>query len=225
MHPGIWLSFGDLAGHDFWRNKATTEHAGFAEPPRVRDGVGSFAVRLRYRDGDAVLCESTCRYTIRPQADRVLIGVDAEFRGEREFHFGDQEEMGLGVRVNSAIRVRGGNGRIVNSDGKTNEGEVWGQPAQWGDYSGTIDGRRAGMLLMPHPQNFRSSWFHARDYGLLVANAFGRNAMTGGEKSKLAVRPGERFRLRYGVLVYSLAKETSLDRAAEFSRYVELAAE
>ncbi len=31
MHPGIWLSFGDLDGHDFWRLKAATEHVRFVE--------------------------------------------------------------------------------------------------------------------------------------------------------------------------------------------------
>jgi hypothetical protein len=223
MHPGVWLSFGDLSGHDFWRNKATTEHAGFVARPQVRDGVGTFAVRNRYRGGDDVLCEAVARYAIEPRADRVLLAIDVEFSGEREFYFGDQEEMGLGVRVASPLRVRGGSGRILSSDGKTNEKEVWGQPAQWGDYSGTIDGRRAGLLLMPHPENFRTSWLHARDYGLLVANAFGRNALTGGEKSKVVVRPGDKLRLRYGVLIYSLPEATDIVRSAEFERYCRFA--
>ena len=56
---------------------------------------------------------------------------------------------------------------------------------------------------MPHPENFRRSWFHARDYGLLVANPFGRNAFTGGEKSRIVVKEGETLRLRFGVLVSS----------------------
>jgi hypothetical protein len=61
---------------------------------------------------------------------------------------------------------------------------------------------------MPDPENFRRSWFHARDYGLLVANPFGRNAFTKGEKSKVVVPKGEAFRLRFGVLVYSTSAET-----------------
>ncbi len=58
------------------------------------------------------------------------------------------------------------------------------------------------MLLMPHPANVRRSWFHARDYGLLEANPFGRNAFTGAEKSRIVVKQGETLRLRFGVLVY-----------------------
>ena len=31
MHPGLWMSFGDLNGHDYWRLKATTQHVRFTE--------------------------------------------------------------------------------------------------------------------------------------------------------------------------------------------------
>jgi Methane oxygenase PmoA len=81
--------------------------------------------------------------------------------------------------------------------------QVWGKAADWCAYAGTIDGRRAGVLLMPHPENFRRSWFHARDCGLLVANPFGRNAFTKEEKSKVVVRKGQSVRLRSGMLVWS----------------------
>jgi hypothetical protein len=65
------------------------------------------------------------------------------------------------------------------------------------------DGRRAGLLVFPHPSNFRPSWMHARDYGVLVANPFGRMAFTKGEPSRVEVRPGEAFRLRFAVLAYA----------------------
>ena len=38
---------------------------------------------------------------------------------------------------------------------------------------------------MPGPGNFGRSWFQARDYGLLVANPFGRRYFTGGEPSRV----------------------------------------
>ena len=56
---------------------------------------------------------------------------------------------------------------------------------------------------MPHPDNFRESWFHVRDYGLMVANPFGQNAFTGKEKSRIAVKPGEKLRLRFGIWIHS----------------------
>lgn len=56
---------------------------------------------------------------------------------------------------------------------------------------------------MPHPKNFRRSWFHARDYGLLVANPFGRNAFTKAEKSQVVVSKLQALRLRFGVLFFN----------------------
>ena len=131
-----------------------------------------------------------------------LIDWASEFTGPEDFAFGDQEEMGLGVRVATPLTVKNG-GQILNSDGSKNEKQVWGKQADWCDYGGEIDGQPVGVTLMPDPKNFRRSWFHARDYGVLVANPFGRNAFTKGEKSKVVVRKGETFRLRFGVLVHS----------------------
>jgi hypothetical protein len=56
---------------------------------------------------------------------------------------------------------------------------------------------------MPDPENFRPSWFHIRNSGLMAANPFGRNAFTGGEKSRITIRPGEELRLRFGVLFHT----------------------
>ena len=93
----------------------------------------------------------------------------------------------------------------------------------WCAYGGSIGGHRVGVTLIPHPQNFRRSWFHARDYGLLVANPFGRNAFTKGEKSKLVVRKGEVLRMRFGVLVESGSAESPTDLPTAYEDYLRLA--
>jgi hypothetical protein len=40
----MWLPFGDLSGGDFWRNKNTRRHAGFAEEPKGGLGRGRSAM-------------------------------------------------------------------------------------------------------------------------------------------------------------------------------------
>lgn len=202
MHPGLWLAFGDVAGADFWRNKGTVAHAEFVEKPKATKTGGTFAVRNRYTVGEKTVCEEVCRITITVRKAGHLLDWTSEFTGPEEFSFGDQEEMGLGVRVATPITVKNG-GRILNSAGAKNEKEAWGKQADWCDYGGTIDGKEVGVALMPDPANFRRSWFHARDYGLLVANPFGQNAFARGEKSKVVVKKGETFRLRFGVLVHA----------------------
>ena len=59
------------------------------------------------------------------------------------------------------------------------------------------------MTLMCHPENFRESWMHARDYGFVAANPFGRDAMKKGKPSKVIVKPNETLRLRYAIFVHS----------------------
>jgi hypothetical protein len=202
FHPGIWLAFGDISGADFWRNKATIEHVEFVEKPTVDSRGGRFAVRNRYRQGDRTICEEVSRISILVRAAGYLVILDSEFTADAEFSFGDQEEMGLGVRVATPLAVKNG-GRLANSDGGINEKQVWGKQAEWCDYSGTIDGRPLGILLVPDPGNFRRSWFHARDYGFVAANVFGRKAFTGGEPSQVVVPKGQSLRLRYAVLVHA----------------------
>ena len=220
MHPGIWLAFGDLSGADFWRNKAMAEHIEFLEAPQSDGQKGAFTVRNRYRSQERTICEEVCRHTFSLRPNGWLLEYDSTFTpAESELVFGDQEELGLGVRMAAPLRAEGGSGRILSSEGKINGGQVRGTSAAWCDYSGILDGKRVGLLLMPHPQNFRASWYHARDYGLLVANPFGEQALTGGSLSRVLVPPGESLRLRFGVFIYSVDEGADLDREAVYRAY------
>ncbi len=208
MHPGLWLAFGDLSGADFWRNKAKVEHVEFVSAPHASGNVGTFAVRNRYvRDGDTI-CEEICKVTIAVRASGYWLVLDSRFSGADDFYFGDQEEMGLGVRVATPLAVKNG-GTLVNSEGRSGEKQVWGRQANWCDYSGTIDGQPVGVTLIPDPGNFGRSWFHARDYGFVAANPFGRQAFTKGEKSRVDVRAGESLRLRFAVRLHAAGGDLS----------------
>lgn len=227
-HPGIWLAFGDISGSDYWRNKARVVHREFVEEPVGGPGKRTFAARNTYLvEGDAekANCREVCRYTIVVRPSGYLLIWDATFSAaEGEFYFGDQEEMGLGVRVASPIMVKAG-GTILDAQGRKNEREVWGNQADWCDYSGTSDGQHVGVTLMAHPGNFRPSWLHARDYGLLVANPFGRKAFRQGDPSKVVVKPGEHLRLRYGVLLHTAPAEKKPDLAAAYADFLRVVAE
>lgn len=223
FHPGLWLAFGDLNGADFWRNLARVEHTGFVQQPRTTNNPVSvqFTVLNRYVTQAGSPCATeTCQVTVLPRGGSTLLTLDSEFTPVKdELVFGDQEEMGLGVRVATPLTVTKG-GRIRNRDGKENEKEVRGTNAAWCDYSGTIGGRSVGVCLMSDPANFRPSWYHARDYGLLVANPFGRQALTGGDKSRVVVKPSERLRLRYGVLVHGSVDGKSADLPAAYEDFL-----
>ena len=221
MHPGVWLAFGDLSGQDFWRNKARIEHERFSEPPAVREGQVTFTAEnsLQAADGGEI-CKQTSRLTLAARPAGYLLIWEATFRSEhREIVFGDQEEMGLGIRVATPIAVKQG-GTIVDALGRRNEREVWGNSADWCDYSGTVDGQHVGITTMCDPRNFRPSWLHPRDYGALVVNPFGQQAFHKGPASKVVVKPGEAFRLRYGVLLHAGPPDAPPDLKAAYADFL-----
>ncbi len=223
-HPGVWLAFGDINGHDYWRLKARVKHAGFLKEPQGESNHGSFVVQNQYlsADGDQIICVEVCRIDVHVLPAGWLLLYESEFKSDSNaFVFGDQEEFGLGIRVTTPIAVEKG-GRILDSEGRQNEKGVWGKQAVWCDYGGVVQDRFIGMAIMPSPHNFRSSWFHARDYGLLVANPFGRKAMTGGEASAQRVPKGEAFRLGYGLLVHSAPKDAPVDLKEAYRAYLKI---
>jgi hypothetical protein len=234
FHPGVWMSFGDINGSDFWRLAAPVKFERFLVEPTGGDGHGEFAVRLKYldqKDPSQTVCTQNLHIDIHPLKGGHLIVWDSIFASDKPFTFGDQEEMGLGLRVATPIRAEReseigllpGNGEIVSSSGARNEKEIWGNSFQWCDYRGELGGKLVGIAIFPHPKNFRPSWFHARDYGMIAANAFGRNAMGKGEKSAVTVKPGEQFRLRYGVFVHAGPEDQQPDVAGAFNAYLKLA--
>ena len=203
MHPGIWLAFGDINGQDYWRNKAAMEHVRFISPPTTVDGKLRFATecRLKTSTGES-LCLLNNHFTLTARPNGWMLIWEAAFYADQHaIVFGDQEEMGFGARVASHFTEQNG-GMLRSSTGKTTAKETWGQPAAWCDYSGTSGDRAGGIMLMTGQGNFRESWWHNRDYGVFVANPFGREAMKQGARSKVTVAKGETFRIAFGALVH-----------------------
>jgi len=125
--------------------------------------------------------------------------------------------MGFGARVASECTEKNG-GSLVSSSGAKTAKATWGKTAAWCDYSGTKDGQRIGITLMPGPKNFRESWWHNRDYGVFVANPFGREAMKQGAKSAVSVAKDESLRLVFGAMLHDGRK---YDPAAEYQHFQE----
>lgn len=222
FHPGIWLAFGDLSGADSWRGKAAVEHVEFVEEPAIRNGSVSFRVRNRYWNPahDAALCDEVCHFELSRTDNAYLLTLDSRFTSECEFAFGDQEEMGLGVRMATALVEKQGTGALItDSEFRTTARSVWGHASDWCDYSGAIERKPVGVTLLSHPENVRRPWWHARDYGLLVANPFGQQAFTGGDPGRLVVAPGNAFRLRYGIVIHDGRPGAGYDPRVAYEQY------
>lgn len=221
MHPGIWLGFGDISGNDYWRNKSRIAHVRFTEPPNANGDKLTFSTESQLLTSDGQpLCRLICRCTLTSRSYGWLLIWDAIIHADnRDLAFGDQEEMGFGARVATLITEKNG-GRIVNSNGLHTAAGTWGQPAKWCDYAGTVGDLNGGISLMAAPSNFRESWWHNRDYGVFVANPFGRAAMKQGEQSVVTVKRGEFLRITFGALIHD---GIDIDTAAAYADFEKLA--
>jgi putative membrane-bound dehydrogenase-like protein len=216
MHPGIWLGFGDVSGQDYWRNTSAMEHVRFTKPPIVAEGQLKFSTecRLKTIDGQP-LCLLTNDFTLLARPTGWLLSWSATFlTDQREVVFGDQEEMGFGARIATPF-IENNGGVIRSSKGVKSAKETWGQSAKWCDYSGNGP-RSGGIMLMASEKNFRDSWWHNRDYGVFVANPFGREAMKQGARSEIAVAQGETLKITFGAFIHD---HREFDSDAEFQAF------
>ena len=227
-HPGLWWGFGDVGGNDYWRMKARIIGGDFIGEPIGGEDRGFFAVRNRLlaNGSDEVFCEQICRYTILRRPEGILVIAESSLRrNSGDFWLGDQEEMGLALRVATPIAMASHKGgRILNSNGSVDLEEIRTRQSDWCDYSGPIAGRHGGMMLMNDPDNFRRPWWHAVDTGLLIANPLGESELNGRGKQpeNVLVRAGESFRLRYGVLVHLEDDAASFDPAKAYGDFLEI---
>jgi hypothetical protein len=221
MHPGIWLAFGHISGQDFWRNKATIRHEKFTKQPEAKDGLLNFSTEssLIGTNGQLLAKLGQSFYIIAAIKDYYSLGWTASFTpAVDDFTFGDQEEMGFGIRVATPFSEKNG-GTVKNSDGITGAKNTWGKTAEWCEYSGVLSNRIVSITMISHQKNFRPSWFHSRDYGLIVANPFGQKAFTKGDPSSIPVKKGETFTLRFAALIHSSSTNEPPDLSAAFKTF------
>ncbi len=223
MHPGLWMAFGDINGQDFWRNKARIEHVRFIDDPRLKDGRLHFATenRLVATDG-SVMGTQISRFIVWREPYANWIVWEAALRaGDKPLVFGAQEEMGLGVRLTGGLIEKNGPGVAVNSQGDRGAKTAWGKVADWCEYSAVIDGRRIGASIFPDPANPQRTWWHVRDYGLMLANSFGPLVLPPEAEGKVTVKPGDELRLRFGVRFFSQPAAEPADAAAAYRKFVD----
>ena len=147
--------------------------------------------------------------------------------------FGDTKEGALGVRVRTSLTEDKGKGKLTNAEGKTGEGKngnrdktgCWGLVSKWCDDSGPAGRTTAGVALFADPTNPYATAWHARGYGLLAANPFGR-AKSGfpamkGNKELVKLAKGDHLKLRYGIFLH--LGDVKEGKAAEYyDRFVAL---
>jgi hypothetical protein len=213
-HRGLWFTHGDVNGYDFWANEESQPGAGKGKGKVVLERVvkaaggkksGAVTATFAWKTagGDTLLVETR---TMTFYSDPYLRQIDFEstLSPQQDVTFGDTKEGMFAIRLATSLQEDHG-GKMVNAQNKQGEKNVWGKRSEWMDYSGTIDGKTAGVAILDHPGNPRPpTYWHARAYGLFAANIFGLHDFEN-DKSRdgsLTIRPGQPLRFRYRVLIH-----------------------
>ncbi len=230
-HRSVWFGYEGINGTNFWHEPSDSSkpsshdgrqfHRGFRTVELDNDTV-LLVTENDYVDGDGNVVakdERKCQF-----------GVDGETRWidytvklwspKGPLVLGDTKEGAFAVRVAGPMKVGAKlGGKFVSSNGDTN-GDAWGKPAAWVDYSGPVDGETIGIAILAHPTSLQPEprW-HVREYGLFAANPIGASDYSRGAATGGLERPeGEPITLRHRVLIHK-GDHVDADIAGAYAEY------
>jgi hypothetical protein len=226
-HRSLWFAFEGFNGVDLWHEPDMDQRDRPLDPGRT---VQSEFVEAR-SDGDTATIVTRNVY-LNTATDKLIgkdertlqFGTDGDARwidyqikiiaSEGPLEIRDSKEGAFAIRVPHTMKVEAGKGgEIVASTGLTDE-DAWGQPAEWIDYHGPVDGETLGIAILTHPSSYHPvpRW-HVRTYGLFAVNPFGEAVYTpagarvepGGWENRpivATIPEGDSLTLRYRVLFH-----------------------
>jgi hypothetical protein len=184
----LYFGHGDIDGLDFWQepvfDKYYSDHGNQA--------YGHMLLKaLEHTDSDKILA----RFTLNSPNGRLIaeetqwfaFGGDAQTRTidcqfvlyatNGPLDVGDTKEGTFAIRL--APELSAPHAHMLNSNGAVGEKAIWGKPANWVSYSGSVNGKPVSVTIFDSPKSFRhpTTW-HARAYGLFAANPFGLREFT-----------------------------------------------
>ncbi len=195
-HRSLWFGHHDINGIDFWAVKENgnqplgkTVHQKFT---KIESGLdsGIFTSENNYVAPDGkVVCSDERTVVIHrrdPKTDARILDFTITFKASNgDVVFGDNKDGCMAIRIHPSMRVDPqrkdvenpipAEGYIVNSEGVRDK-PAWGKRAAWVDMAGPVNGKMVGVAIFDHPSNLRHpTWWHARSYGLISANPFGKH--------------------------------------------------
>jgi hypothetical protein len=211
-HRSLWMTHGAVNGVDFWSESPGHGSISTTALSTRQDPQGAWCQIDSTHDWMApsnkrVLSETR---SMRFSGDDQATVIDLDIRlhaSDGPVEFGDTKEGSFGIRVAEWMKVDAKlGGKITSSRGKI-DGDAWGLPAEWVDYTGDHQGERVGIAILCHPSSYRAPGrWHVRTYGLFAHNPFGRKdfpEVEGESREGGATLPaGETMLLAYRVILH-----------------------
>jgi len=211
-HRGLWFTHGDVNKIDYWMNEAgyKGKHGTVKldKVQQLKGGKKEGTLRASFiwnTDTGSPLLREDRTMTFHADPQMRIVDFDVTFTALDKATFGDTKEGFFAIRLRDELREVKGSGQMVSAEGKTGMRNVWGKSSKWVDYSGTLEGKKVGVAIFDHPQSFRyPTYWHARDYGLFAANAFGLHDFFN-DKTKdgsHTLEKGQTMRFKYRVVIH-----------------------
>ncbi len=200
-HRGLWVAHGDVDGHDFWHDPACRIEV------REHEVVGEDTIRFAadWIAPDGVIATETRSMRFSAGPGRRRIDLEVELRPIEACVLGDTKEGTIAMRLASTLRAEGprARGRLENAEGHRDRA-CWGRRSAWVLAEGPIGGRLVRVRLIdgsPGPEG--PTFWHARTYGLLAANPFGRRDFEGGDEpsGRQEITPARPWKRRLTVVL------------------------
>ena len=210
-HPhqrGLWWAHGMTNKVDFWTNEGkTTGRYRLTTTPALDRVRGSITLNLEMVTPDnRVLGGLAEQYTFSAAGENRIVDILIRILADRgtEIVLGDTKEGVMAFRVADDLTEPKGT-ILLNSEGGIGEKAIWGKRARWVDYSGKIKRAAVGVAMFDHPSNpnYPTYWM-ARGYGLLAANATGAHEFTGDAKldGSITIPKGGKLEFRHRVVIH-----------------------
>lgn len=199
-HKGIWVSIDEVNENKHWAEKSKIENVSVKiDKAEGHPAQLTLVNHWLNQDETPVLVETT-KISIFP--NRLMV-YDIHFKPvNKPATFGDTKEGLFGFRMVDSMR-ESETGKVVDSEGREGTKEAWGKTADWVDYYGQVEGKTLGVTLMDHPDNFRPSRYHVRNYGLFSVSPFGEQAYAKQGAKPVTLKPeDDELRLRYGLYIH-----------------------
>jgi len=212
----MFFGHGDIDGIDFWGEAVFPKYsddtvfgrAVFKKLDTMQSGSGSGALQATFDltgPRGRVIAEEIQSFVFGDDSNTRWIDCKITLVANHgsDVVLGDTKEGTFGIRL--AKELNSPPGHMVNSAGAEGEKQVWGKPADWVDYDGTVNGEELGIAVFDSPRSFRhpTTW-HARAYGLLAANPFGwREFYNDPQKDgSWTIQQGKTLQFRYRVFIH-----------------------
>jgi len=177
--------------------------------------------------GQVLLDEKSEYHFIAKGATRIIDRIITLTAKDKDVLMKDTKEGGFGIRVARQLELpsqdkvtltdahgnpttvkkmsnEGVSGNYRSSKGDTGDA-VFGTRAKWVELYGNIDDEKISVVIVDHPQNpgYPTYW-HARGYGLLLANPLGARVYSNGEDvMNFSISAGTSSTFRFRMIVHS----------------------